>query len=223
MDAGEGYVSLDNVLTFLDEVGLAGVFSIGLIVLLSLIFFPGRLVPVLHALDFEVCSLLADTVEVFARIARSYVRIFVNTAKDVTILARYSLELLLVRSMLTLTSAHVTLALVLEGTVGTTLAPTHVSDWAVVPLLATMSLESRLARVIVGPIWPLLGLVGAATILLPACRTTIHGLASPTSTSTASSLRSRWPLPIVGVPVLFLTVERLSCSSVDLPVIAIVA
>ena len=223
MDAGEGYIGLDNVLAFLDEVGLAGFFSIGLVVLLSLIFFPGSLVPVLHALDFEVCSLLADTVEVFARIARSNVRIFVDTAKDVTILAWYSLELLRVRSMLTLTSAHETLALVLEGTVGTTLAPTHVSDWAVVPLLATMSLESRLARVIVGPICPLLGLVGAAAILLPASRTTIHGLASPTSTSTASSLRSRWSLPIVGVPVLFLTVERLSSSSVVLPVIAIVA
>ena len=223
MDAGEGYIGLDNVLAFLDEVSLAGFFSIDLIVLLSLIFFPGGLVPVLHALDFEVCSLLADTVEVFARIARSNVRIFVDTAKDVTILAWHSLKLLQVRSMLTLTSAHETLALVLEGTVGTTLAPTHVSDWAVVPLLATMSLESRLARVIVGPIWPLLGLVGAAAILLPASRTTIHGLASPTSTSTASSLRSRWSLPIVGVPVLFLTVERLSSSSVVLPVIAIVA
>ena len=225
MNAGVGHISLDNVLAFLDKVGLAGFSSVGLIVLLSLLIFPGRLIPVLHALDFEVCSLLADSVEVLARVARVNVRIFVNTAEDVTILAWYSLELLLVGSMLALSSTTEALALVLEGTIGTTLAPTHVGDWAVVPLLVTMSLvslESRLARVIVGPIWPLPWLVGAAAILLPASRTTTHGLASPTSTSTASSLRSRWTLPIVA-SVLFLTMERLSSSSVVLVVIAAVA
>ena len=223
MNAGEGYIGLDDVLAFLHEVGLASFFSISLIVLLSLIFFPGRLVPVLHALDFEVCSLLADTVKELARVARINVGILVNTAKDVAILARYGLELLLVGPMLALTSTTETLALVLEGTIGTTLTPTHVGDWAVVPLLVTMSLESRLARVIVGSIWPLLGLVGAATILLPASRTTTRGLASTTSTTTATSLRSGWTLTIVGVPVLFLTVVRFSSSSVVLPVIAAVA
>ena len=223
MNAGKGYIGLDNELAFLDVVGLAGFFSIGLIFLLSLFFFPGGLVPVLHALDFKVCSLLADGVKVVARVARVNACILVNTAEDVTILARYSLELLLMGSMLTLSSTTETLALVLEGSIGTTLAPTHVGDWAVVPHLVTMSLEPRLARVIVGPIWPVPGLIGAASILLPASSTTTHGVASTTSTSAAPSLRSRWTLPIVGVPVLFLTMERLSCSSVVVPVIAVVA
>ena len=221
VNACKGYICLDNVLAFLDKVGLTGFVSIGLSVLLSLFFLPGRLVLMLRALDFEVCSLLADTGEELARVARINIRIFVNTAKDVTILARYNLELLLVGSMLALASSTETLALVLEGTICTTLAPTHVGNWTFVPLLA-LFLESRLARVIVGPIWPLMGLVGAATILLPASRTIAHGLASPASTSTASSLRSRWTLPIVGVPVLFLIGERLSCSSVVLTVVAVV-
>ena len=213
VNASEGYFGLDDELPLLDKVALACFISIGLSVLLRLFFFPGCLVLGLQALDFEVGSLLANTVEVLARVARINVRIFVNTAEDVTILAGYSLELLMLGSTLALTSATEALSFVLEASICATLAPTHVGNWMIMPPLAlimprlALFRESRLAGAIVGPISPLMGLVGATVILLPASRTT-HGLASSTSTSTATFLRSWWTLSIVGVPVLLFIGER---------------